>query len=73
MIIVDVQIVTPLKLYLNLKLVFGDFQLWRLVTNCLYLGRLSKTLLYRVEYFGSIPYNSVFSSALIGVNSEGVQ
>uniref|UniRef100_A0A7N0RF29 Derlin n=1 Tax=Kalanchoe fedtschenkoi TaxID=63787 RepID=A0A7N0RF29_KALFE len=43
-----VQIVTPLTLYLHPKLVFGELQLWRLVTNCLYLGNPDFRLFLRL-------------------------
>ncbi|CAM8893604.1 unnamed protein product [Rhodiola kirilowii] len=52
-IVCSLEIVTPLTLYLNLKLVFGDFQLRRLITNCLYLGNLDLNLLVRLYYMAN--------------------
>lgn len=46
----SLEIVTPLKLYLNPKFVVNDFQLWRLFTNCFFLGNLGWRFFIRLYY-----------------------
>lgn len=39
-----VQVITPFDVYLNSKLVIQDYEVWRLITNFFYFGKLGSSL-----------------------------
>mmetsp|Transcript_6728 Transcript_6728/g.12719 ORF Transcript_6728/g.12719 Transcript_6728/m.12719 type:complete len:230 (+) Transcript_6728:30-719(+) len=46
--LVSFQLVSPALLFLDLNLVFGKFQIWRLLTNFLFFGKFSMPFLFQI-------------------------
>lgn len=45
------EVVSPLSLYLNPKLIFSNFQIWRIFTNFFYFGEFSISLIFHMLMF----------------------
>ncbi|CAM8903154.1 hypothetical protein QQ045_011257 [Rhodiola kirilowii] len=46
----SLEIITPYNLYLNPKLVFKNYQLWRLITNFLYFRKMDLDFLFHMFF-----------------------
>lgn len=45
------QVITPFDVYLNSKLVIQDYEVWRLITNFFYFGKLGSYLHPLLQFY----------------------